>query len=113
MIKSGIEVWTSNHRSVEGIWGSVRRLGVLVGAAERAERYALELEAHVERVRQAAALLPHRPRVYFEEWDEPLITGIRWVSELVGIAGGHDVVPERAACALGKDRLLVDAGEVI
>jgi iron complex transport system substrate-binding protein len=113
LIKSGIEVWISNHRSVDGILGYVRRLGALVGAAERAERYALELETHVERVRQAAALLPRRPRVYFEEWDEPLITGIRWVSELIGIAGGDDVFPERAVCALAKDRILGDAGEVV
>jgi iron complex transport system substrate-binding protein len=113
LIKSGIEVWISNHRSVEGILGYVRRLGALVGAAERAENYALELEAHVERVRRAAALLPRRPRVYFEEWDEPLISGIRWVSELVGIAGGDDVFPERALCALAKDRILADAGEVV
>jgi iron complex transport system substrate-binding protein len=113
LIKSGVEVWISNHRSVEGILGYVRRLGALVGAAERAESYALELEAHVERVRRAAALLPRRPRVYFEEWDEPLISGIRWVSELIGIAGGDDVFPERALCALAKDRILGDAGEVV
>src|SRR6202046_1446214 len=68
LIKSGIEVWISNHRSVEGILGYVRRLGALVGAAERAEEYALELEAHIERVRAQAASLPRRPRVYFEEW---------------------------------------------
>jgi iron complex transport system substrate-binding protein len=84
-----------------------------VGAAERAQRYALELEAHIERVRAAAAQLRRRPRVYFEEWDEPLITGIRWVSELIGIAGGDDVFPERAPCALAKDRILGDAGEVV
>jgi len=113
LIKSGIEVWISNHRSVEGILGYVRRLGALVGAATQAERYTLELEAHTERVRQAAGLLPRRPRVYFEEWDEPLITGIRWVSELIGIAGGDDVFPERALCALAKDRILGDAGEVV
>src|SRR6202048_1616551 len=113
LIKSGIEVWISNHRSVEGILGYVRRLGAWVVAAAQAERYALELEAHIERVRQAATLLHRRPRVYFEEWDEPLISGIRWVSELVGIAGGDDVFPERAVCALAKDRILGDAGEVI
>src|SRR5277367_303937 len=113
LIKSGIEVWISNHRSVEGILGYVRRLGALVGAASEAERYADQLEAHVEAVRRAAASLHRRPRVYFEEWDEPLITGIRWVSELVGIAGGDDVFPERARCALGKDRILPDPGEVI
>src|SRR3984957_17939392 len=113
LIKSGIEVWISNHRSVDGILSYVRRLGALVGAAERAERYAVELEAHIELVRKAAALLPRRPRAYFEEWDEPLITGIRWVSELVGIAGGDDVFPERSVCALAKDRILGDAGEVV
>jgi iron complex transport system substrate-binding protein len=113
LIKKGIEVWISNHRTVEGILGYVRRLGAMVGAATQAERYALELEAHIEAVRQAAALMPRRPRVYFEEWDEPPITCIRWVSELIGIAGGDDVFPERALCALGKDRILEDSGEVI
>jgi iron complex transport system substrate-binding protein len=113
LIKSGVEVWISNHRSVEGILGYVRRLGAMVGAGERAERYALELEAHVERVRTQAAALKRRPRVYFEEWDEPMISGIRWVSELIGIAGGDDVFPERAACSLAKDRILGDAGAVI
>lgn len=113
LIKNGIEVWISNHRSVDGILSYVRRLGAMVGAAERAAAYADELEAHVEHVRQAAALLPRRPRVYFEEWDEPQITGIRWVSELVGIAGGDDVFPERSICSLAKDRILADPGEVI
>jgi iron complex transport system substrate-binding protein len=113
LIKSGIEVWISNHRSVDGILGYVRRLGALVGAADRADRYVLELEAHLGRVRQAAALLQRRPRVYFEEWDDPLITCIRWVSELIGIAGGDDVFPERALCPLGKDRILGDAEEVV
>jgi iron complex transport system substrate-binding protein len=113
LIKRGIEVWISNHRSVEGILGYVRRLGAMVGAAAQAERYALELEAHIEAVRQAAALMPRRPRVYFEEWDEPPITCIRWVSELIGIAGGDDVFPERALCGLGKDRILGDPRDVI
>ena len=113
LIKSGIEVWISNHRSVDGILGYVRRLGALVGAAEQADRYVLGLEAHLERARQAAALLQHRPRVYFEEWDDPLITCIRWVSEIIGIAGGDDVFPERALCPLGKDRILGDAEEVV
>ncbi len=113
LIKSGIEVWISNHRSISGILGYVRRLGALVGAGEQAEHYAAQLEAHVEGVRQAGALLRRRPRVYFEEWDDPLISCIRWVSELIEIAGGNDVFPERAACALGKDRILGDADEVV
>src|SRR5260370_32659394 len=111
LIKSGIEVWISNHRSVDGILSYVRRLGALVGAATQAKRYALELETHIERGRQAAALLPRRPRVYFEAWDEPLITGIQWVSELIGIAGGDDVFPERAGCGLRKDRILAHASQ--
>ena len=113
LIKAGVEVWISNHRSVAGILGYIRRLGALIGAAERAERYALELERHIEKVRTEAAALGSRPRVYFEEWDEPLITAIRWVSELVAIAGGEDIFPERAVCPLGKDRILADAGEVV
>jgi len=113
LISAGIEVWISNHRSVEGILGYVRRIGALVGVAERAERFAQRLEHHVESIRQQAATLSPRPRVYFEEWDEPLITGIRWVSELIGIAGGDDIFPERALCALGKDRILSDPDEVV
>ena len=105
LIKAGIEVWISNHRSVAGILAYVRRLGALVGVAERAERYALELERHIEEVRAAAAVLGGRPRVYFEEWDEPMISAIRWVSELIAIAGGEDIFPERAVCSLGKDRI--------
>jgi iron complex transport system substrate-binding protein len=90
----------------------VRRLGGMVGAIGRAERLESELRAHVEEVRAAASRLPRRPRVYFEEWDEPQISCIGWVSELVGVAGGDDIFPERAACAMGRDRILADGSEV-
>ena len=113
LVKRGVEVWIANHRSVDGILGYVRRLGAMVGAADRAERYARELEQHVEEVRRRAALLAIRPRVYFEEWDDPQISAIGWVSELVGIAGGDDIFPERAACALGRGRILEDPAEVV
>jgi iron complex transport system substrate-binding protein len=113
LVARGVEVWISNHRSVEGILGYVRRLGAMVGAVGRAERYSAELRAHVEQVRSAAARLPRRPRVYFEEWDEPQISAIGWVSELIGVAGGDDVFPERAACAMGRDRILADPSEVV
>jgi iron complex transport system substrate-binding protein len=113
LIKHGIEVWISNHRSVEGILGYVRRLGAMVGAWEKTDAYAAELEAHVARTREAAALLPRRPKVYFEEWDEPQISCIRWVSELIGIAGGDDVFPERAVASLARERILGDSDEVI
>jgi iron complex transport system substrate-binding protein len=113
LIKRGVEVWISNHRSVEGILGYVRRLGAMVGAAEKAETYAQSLEAHVAAVQAKATLLKRRPRVYFEEWDEPQISCIRWVSELIGIAGGDDIFPERAAASLAKERILADPAEVI
>jgi len=112
LIKRGIEVWISNHRSVDGIYGYVRRLGALVGAHDKAEGYARELEAHVEAVREHARKLPRRPRVYFEEWDDPQISCIRWVSELIGIAGGDDIFPERAASSLARERIIADPADV-
>jgi len=113
LIKAGVEVWISNHRSVAGILAYVRRLGAMIGAAGAAAAYADALEAHVEAVRAAAALLPARPRVYFEEWDEPCISGIRWVCELVRIAGGDDVFPELARESLARARILADPAEVV
>ncbi len=113
LILAGVEVWISNHRTVAGILGYVRRLGALVGAAEKAEAYAQQLEAHVEAVRAQAARLPRRPRVYFEEWDEPSISAIRWVSELIGIAGGDDIFPERAVAPLGRERIVADRSEIL
>lgn len=113
LVRHGVEVWISNHRSVAGILGYVRRLGALVGAAERAEAYAAELAANVERVRSLAARLPRRPRVWFEEWDEPLIGGIRWVEELIEIAGGVPVFPEHASASLAKERIVGDPMEVV
>ena len=113
LIRAGVEVWISNHRSVEGILGYVLRLGAMVGAADKVQRYAAQLEAHMQRVRSAAAHLARRPRVYFEEWDEPQISAIRWVSELIAIAGGDDIFPERAAASLARDRIVGDPGEVV
>ena len=113
LIAHGVEVWISNHRSVEGILAYIRRLGALVGASEKAEAYAARAEAHIGDVRAHAARLPRRPRVYFEEWDEPMISGIRWVAELIRIAGGDDVFPELAEQSLAKYRIIADASEVI
>ncbi|HUA79637.1 MAG TPA: cobalamin-binding protein [Dyella sp.] len=113
LIHAGIEVWISNHRSVDGILAYIRRLGAMVGAHEKAERYAQRAEAHLAQVRAAAAAWPKRPKVYFEEWDEPIITGIRWVAELIGIAGGEDLFPELARESLAKHRILADGSEVI
>jgi iron complex transport system substrate-binding protein len=113
LIRAGVEVWISNHRSVHGILDYVRRLGALVGAAERAGAYADALQRGLDDVAEKAAALPRRPRVYFEEWDEPPISGIRWVAELIRIAGGDDVFPELAAEPLARQRILADADEVV
>jgi iron complex transport system substrate-binding protein len=113
LIRAGVEVWISNHRSVDGILGYIRRLGAMVGVAEKAESYAASAEAHITAIRTAAASLPRRPSVYFEEWDEPPISGIRWVAELIRIAGGDDVFPELAEKSLARDRIIADGGEIV
>lgn len=113
LIKQGIEVWISNHRSVDGIVDYVRRLGALVGAMEKANAFADELRRGLDAIEHDAARLSQRPKVYFEEWDDPLITGIQWVAELIRIAGGDDVFPERSTESLAKNRILADQDEVI
>ena len=113
LIKAGVEVWISNHRSVDGILAYIRRLGAMVGAYEKAEAYAQRAERHIADIRAAVAQLPRRPKVYFEEWDEPIISGIRWVAEIIGIAGGDDCFPELAREPLAKQRILANGDEVV
>jgi iron complex transport system substrate-binding protein len=113
LIRSGIEVHVFNHRSVAEILRMIATLGGMVGCSGSAAVLIEQLEAGVETIRASAARLARRPRVYFEEWDEPLISGIRWVSELVGIAGGDDVFPELARESLGKNRIIADPLEVV
>jgi iron complex transport system substrate-binding protein len=111
LIKRGVEVWISNHRSVEGILDYIVRLGAMVDAGDKARALAGELRRGLDAI--AAAAPARRPKVYFEEWDEPMISGIRWVSELVAIAGGDDIFPERAACPLARDRILADDSQIL
>ena len=89
----------------------IRMLGSLVGCQAQVEALADRLDAGLESIRASAAALPQRPRVFFEEWDDPLISGIRWVEELVAIAGGDPIFPELTTCGLAKDRI-VDPAEV-
>ena len=113
LVRRGIEVHVFNHRSVNGIFRMIRTLGGLIGEQSRAEALVAELTEGVEAVRRASSQAGKRPRVYFEEWDEPHISGIRWVSELVGIAGGDDCFPELAREPLGKDRIIADSMEIV
>jgi len=108
LIKAGVPVYAFNTRSVEDILGMIETLGRLVGAEAKAVELVAGLEAQIERTRAIAAerltKTGRRPRVYFEEWDEPLISGIRWASELIEIAGGEDVFAGQARSPLAKDR---------
>ena len=112
LVRRGIEVHVFNQRSVAEILRMLRTLGGMVGCEQKTADLVAGLEAGLAAVRSAAASLPRRPRVYFEEWDEPQISAIRWVSELIGIAGGDDVFPELATQPLGRDRIVADPLEV-
>ncbi|HEX4505150.1 MAG TPA: cobalamin-binding protein [Alphaproteobacteria bacterium] len=106
LIRNGVEVHALNHRTIAGILDMIRMVGAIVGAADRADALARSYEAALDAARARAAQLRRRPKVFFEEWDEPLISGIGWVSELVRAAGGDDIFPERAVQAAGKDRIV-------
>jgi iron complex transport system substrate-binding protein len=111
LVRRGLTVVTFNQRTVAEILQMIRMLGGLVGCQPEAEALADRLEHGLDRMRHDTAHLPERPRVFFEEWDDPLISGIRWVEELVEIAGGAPVFPELAGAALAKNRI-VDPAEV-
>jgi iron complex transport system substrate-binding protein len=111
LVRRGMNVVVFNQRSVAEIFQMIGMLGGLVGCQREAERLADRLAADLDRIRDAASRFPQRLRVFFEEWDEPLISGIRWVEELVEIAGGAPIFPELANAGLAKDRI-VDPAEV-
>jgi len=109
LIRAGLNVLVTNQRSVAQIFQTLRLVAGLVGTQERAEVWIAQCQARHAQIAQAASTWPRRPRVYFEEWDEPMISAIRWVSELVTVAGGHDVFPELALQSMGRDRVIADA----
>jgi iron complex transport system substrate-binding protein len=112
LARAGLEVHLFNQRSVAEIFRMIRSLGGMIGCEARTAELVAHLEEGVQTAREQASALTRRPRVYFEEWDEPLISGIRWVSELIGIAGGEDCFPELSAQPLGRQRIIADAQEV-
>jgi iron complex transport system substrate-binding protein len=112
LIRNNVAVHAFNQRDVAGIFEMIHTLGALVGATDKAEALASSLAARVDAVHERALRLPRRPRVYFEEWDEPMISGIAWVSELIEAAGGIEVFPQLAGHKNAKDRI-VSAGDVI
>jgi iron complex transport system substrate-binding protein len=113
LVRLGIEVHVFNHRSIAGIFRTILAIGGLLGCEAKARGLADELQTGLEQIKTAAAALSRRPKVYFEEWDEPQISGIQWVSELVTLAGGNDCFPELARESLGKNRIIADSHEVV
>jgi iron complex transport system substrate-binding protein len=112
LVRRGISVVTFNQRSVAEILQMIRMLGGLVGCQLKAETLADRLARDLDGMREASAKFPHRPRTFFEEWDDPLISGIQWVEELIEIAGGSPIFPELGPARLAKDRV-VDPAEVV
>ena len=113
LVKAGLNVVIFNQRSVAEILNMVLVLSSLVGEAEKGRLLVKRLEDNISRIENAAKAFRRRPKVYFEEWDEPMISGIRWVSELVEIAGGDDVFKERSFSQAASGRVIADSKEVI
>ena len=111
LIRAGLNVFITNQRSVAQIFDTLRLVAGLVGAQDRAEAWIAQCQARHAQIAAVAAAWPRRPRIYFEEWDEPMISAIQWVSELITMAGGDDIFPERALMAMGRDRVIADALE--
>jgi len=112
LVRRGLHVHALNHRTVAGVLEMIRMVGAIVGADEKAARLIDEMQARIDRARERAAGFSKRPKVYFEEWDDPMISAIGWVSELVEIAGGDDVFAHLAKEPGAKGRI-VSADDVI
>jgi len=105
LVRAGVAIHVFNQRDIAGILAMIRTLGALVGAAKRADQLATSYERRLAGI-ASTARPPARPKVYFEEWDDPLISGIGWVSELIEIAGGEDVLPKLRFQQAAKDRII-------
>jgi iron complex transport system substrate-binding protein len=113
LAKAGLNVVLFNQRSVQEILDVIGMLAALVGAQEKGRTLIASLEENLSRIRKSASAFPRRPRVYFEDWDQPMISGIRWVSELVEIAGGEDVFSEQSRSHAAAGRIVPDPGIVV
>jgi iron complex transport system substrate-binding protein len=109
LVKRGYPVFAFNQRSVAEILQMIRVLAGIVGVPAKGAALAMELEEGLERIRKQAEQFSRRPRVYFEEWDDPLISGIRWVDELIDTAGGDPIFPHLRHARLAKDRVVTSA----
>ena len=113
LIRAGVQVTVFNQRSVDEIFAMLYQVAAMVGQAEQGLQRVQQMRAQLDAIQKTAATFKRRPKVYFEEWDEPHISGIRWVSELISIAGGDDCFPELAQMPMGKDRIIADSQTII
>ena len=113
LIRAGVPVTIFNQRSVDEIFSMLYQVAAMVGQAEPGLHRLQQMRAQLEAIQQTAATFKRRPKVYFEEWDEPHISCIRWVSELIGIAGGDDCFPELARMPMGKDRIIASGQTIV
>jgi len=113
LIARGLTVWINNHRSVAGIYQMIVQLGAMVGKQGRALALAQEIAQNLQNICVSNQKKPIKPTVYFEEWYDPLITGIQWVGELIELAGGIDIFPELQKESLAKDRIIADPQEIV
>ncbi|NTV88122.1 MAG: cobalamin-binding protein [Burkholderiaceae bacterium] len=113
LIRHGVQVTVFNQRSVAEIFSMLYQVAAMVGQVEKGLALIEGMRAGLQAIEAQAARLPRRPRVFFEEWDEPHISAIRWVSELLGLAGGDDCFPELAKESLGKNRIIASGDEIV
>ena len=113
LIRQGVQVTIFNQRSVAEIFSVMFQVAAMVGQGEQGLAQIAALQQQLAAIQDAAAVLPRRPRIYFEEWDEPHISAIRWVSELMGMAGGDDCFAELSHESLGKNRIIADSAEIV
>jgi len=113
LIANGITVWINNHRSVEEIFDMMVQLGSMVGKSEQAITLVNQIRSDIGKINEASQRTALKPKVYFEEWYDPLISGSRWVSELIELAGGIDIFKEKGVASLAKDRIIADHNEVV
>jgi iron complex transport system substrate-binding protein len=106
LIRAGVQVTVFNQRSVAEIFSVLYQVAAMVGQGEQGLARIAEMQQQLAAIAKAAAALPRRPKIYFEEWDVPHISAIQWVSELIGLAGGDDIFPELATQSLGKNRMV-------
>ncbi len=113
LIRKGVQVTVFNQRSVTDILSMMTQVAAMVGRVELGQALIAAMCHQLQAIEEVAKILPRRPRVFFEEWDEPHISAIRWVSELIGIAGGDDCFPELALEPMGKNRIIADGAEIV